>query len=263
MGTIPYRFHIAGWALVLSVCIGCGQQSNEEYSSFDEIEQPGTAPQETASTDQTQNAETVDDQKPVVAIAPKNIEEPETSPPVVAQKPDPSILGPTTTSPKPTETLADKKPTTPREVKILIPEKKFKTEGAEKALRVSYDDIDLLKVINMEPVTADAPKHMPSWLRDLDGKRIRIRGFMYPPFENTGIRIFHLARDNEICCFGKNPKIYDKFPVEMREGKSTYYILNRPFDVVGTFHISPEMIDDNLLYQLYYIDDAVVVEKLK
>ncbi len=150
----------------------------------------------------------------------------------------------------------------PREVKLLVPFKDFRKEGPEDAIRVSYDDIDLLKVLNMEPVTPEAPKLMPSWMKELDGKRIRIRGFMYPPHAETGLEHFVLARDNQICCFGRDPKIYDVFGVKLREGVTTDYIQSRPFDVVGVFHIVPDAIDGDLI-RLYEIDDAVVIEKIK
>ncbi len=147
----------------------------------------------------------------------------------------------------------------PGGIRLLIPEQSFVAEGPQGAQRISYDDLDLLKVLNMEPVPVDAERHFPDWLRNLDGQRIRVRGFMYPPFEETGIEMFLLARDNQICCFGRNPKIYDIMPVTMRDGQTTNYIQNRPFDVVGTFHIRPEQ-DGNELYQLYLIDDAVVID---
>jgi hypothetical protein len=147
----------------------------------------------------------------------------------------------------------------PREITLLVPHREFRVEGPEGAIRVSYDDIDLLKVLNMEPVPANCVDYFPDWLRNLDGQRIRIRGFMYPPFETTGIRGFVLARDNQICCFGRFPKRYDVIDVFMRRGVTTDYIQNRPFDVVGTFHIQPED-DDGELYQLYVIDDAIVIE---
>ena len=147
----------------------------------------------------------------------------------------------------------------PRIVTLLIPDKDFKTEGkgAEKALRVSFDDFDLLKVLNMEPVTEDAPSRMPKWLKDLDGKRIRVRGFMFPPFEEENIRAFTLARDNQICCFGRNPLVYDLVDVFMRKGESSDYIQNRPFDVVGVFHIGDSIIPG----ELYSMDDAVVIDR--
>jgi hypothetical protein len=151
--------------------------------------------------------------------------------------------------------------TGPRETKLLIPEKSFRTEGD--ALRVSYDDIDLLKVLNMEPVTKDAPDQMPRWLQDLDGQRIRIRGYMRPGELSEGLPSFVLARDTQACCFGPNTKAYDIIPVIMRDGVTTDYIHMTPFDLVGVFHISVEMdLDDPEKVEfLYYIDDAVLIEK--
>lgn len=145
----------------------------------------------------------------------------------------------------------------PRVVKLLIPNKKFKTEGPDKDLRVSFDDFDLLKVLNMDPVTEDAPSRMPKWLKQLDGKRIRLRGFMYPPFEATGIRGFTLARDNDICCFGRNPLVYDLVDVFMRKGETTDYIQGRPFDVIGIFRVGDSIIPG----LLYSMDDAIVVDR--
>jgi hypothetical protein len=147
-----------------------------------------------------------------------------------------------------------------RKVQLLVPDRTFKAEGPEGAWRVSYDDIDLLKVLNMDPVPNNAATMMPAWLKGLEGKRIRIRGFMYPPFQQTGIHAFALARDNQICCFGGNPKIYDLFDVLLRDGVTTSFLPNRPFDVVGLFHIRPE-VELGKLYRLYEIDDATVIVK--
>lgn len=147
----------------------------------------------------------------------------------------------------------------PKKPMLLVKERDF-TKGPDGTLRVSYDDIDLLKVLNMDPVTPDAVQMMPSWLRNLDGKRIRIRGFMYPTFIESGITEFVLARDNEICCFGRDPKIYDLIHVLLREGQSTKYIQNRPFDVVGTFRIEP-LIEGGKYFGLYRLEDAQVIDK--
>ena len=170
----------------------------------------------------------------------------------------PALANPAVQS-RPGEPAVDNQSAEPREIKLLVPEKSFRTEGPEGAVRVSYDDIDLLKVLNMEPVPVDAVDHFPKWLKDLDGKRLRIRGFMFPPFQETDIPAFVLARDNQICCFGRDPKRYDVIDVVMREGVTTNYIQNRPFDVVGVFHIAPES-SEGELYQLYVIDDAIVID---
>jgi len=151
-------------------------------------------------------------------------------------------------------------PAQPRQVKILVTERTFQAEGPQKSLRVTYDDIDLLKVLNMEPVTPNAAELMPQWLSRLNGRRILIRGFMYPTFKETGLQAFILARDNQICCFGRDPKIYDLVRIILRKGVTASYIQGRPFDVEGVFRIQPESEDDEL-YRLYSIDDAVVIDR--
>ncbi len=150
---------------------------------------------------------------------------------------------------------------TPLKVELLIPEKTFRTDATSKALRVSFDDLDLLKVLNMEPVRADAVDQMPLWLKELNGQRIKIRGFMYPTFETEGIERFVLARDNQICCFGRDPKVYDLVQVDMRAGKTTNYIpATRAFDVVGRLKI--EMVsEDEKPFGLYFLEDAEVIDR--
>jgi len=148
--------------------------------------------------------------------------------------------------------------TEPRRIELLIPELRLRKERGTDALRVTYDDIDLLKVLNMEPVPVDAVEFFPEWLKSLDGKPIRIRGFMYPTFEATGLTSFTLARDNGICCFVRQPKIYDIIGVTLAAGETTDYIEGRPFDVEGTFRIVPQA-DEMDLSRLYSIENAKVL----
>lgn len=169
----------------------------------------------------------------------------------------PSATATITASATPATTVAAK----PRIVEVLIPEKSFQRDASSKALRVSYDDLDLLKVLNLEPVTENAVELMPAWLKDLNGQRVRLRGFMYPTFEAEGIERFVLARDNQICCFGRDPKIYDLVQVDMRQGKTTDYIpATRAFDVIGRFKIEMAS-EDGKPYGLYYIEDAEIIDR--
>ena len=159
--------------------------------------------------------------------------------------------------------LLGRTPGTPiekREIKLLVPHQEFQREGPENALRITFDDIDLLKVLNMEPVPVDAVEYFPEWLKKLDGEKIILRGWMYPPLQQEGISRFMFVRDNGICCFGRLPKVYDKLGVTLREGETTAYIQNRPFDVVGTLRFKPDP-DGNELLWLYRIDDAHVIDK--
>jgi len=208
------------------VLVGCSESNSGEFKPFASIQSGHVENLSEQNEPDSQNAKPAESQpaelEPVLAIKPPRSEQ--------------------------------------REIKILIPEKKFRIEGPQKAIRVTYDDINLLKVINMEPVTLDAPEHMPDWLKGLNEKRIRIRGFMSPTFEQTGLKGFLMGRDNQACCFPGRAKIYDLFLVRMREGVTTDFIDNRPFDIVGIFSINA-LVEDGTLYQLYQIDDAVVIEK--
>lgn len=148
----------------------------------------------------------------------------------------------------------------PKEIKLLVPEKDFVRDPQHDALRVTFDDIDLLKTLNMEPVPLDALEYFPEWLKNLDGKRIILRGWMFPAGRDDGISTFMFVRDSGLCCFGSNPKIYDKLAVTMREGVTTKYIEGRPFDVVATLRIDPEILDDEWWW-LFHLDDALVIDK--
>ena len=206
-------------------------------------------------------SEVIDETLPVSAMAPLNVVDGanvgsllKMSPTDVASKSEGTATP--STPPANSTTAAE-----PRKVEILIPEKTFRPDGASKALRVSYDDLDLLKVMNMEPVTVDAVEQMPGWLKGLSGQKIRIRGFMYPTFETEGIERFVLARDNQICCFGRDPKVYDLVQVDLRSGKTTNYIpATRAFDVIGRLKI--EMVSEgDKPFGLYFLEDAEVIDR--
>jgi len=75
-------------------------------------------------------------------------------------------------------------------------------------------------------------------IEDLDGQRVRIRGYILPSFQQRGITQFILVRDNMECCFGPGAALYDCVVVEMAKGKSTSFTV-RPIAVEGTFAIRP------------------------
>ncbi|QDT32711.1 hypothetical protein [Thalassoglobus polymorphus] len=158
----------------------------------------------------------------------------------------------------------------PREIKLLVKEREFTKESKHDAWRVTFDDIDLLKTLNMEPVPLNAEDYLPDWLTALQGQKIILRGWMFPPDESEGIRRFMFVRDNQICCFGRKAKVYDKLWVKLQDGETSKYIQGRPFDLVGTFKIEswPEDERDEktgefveTLGLLYHIDDATIIQK--
>ncbi len=164
----------------------------------------------------------------------------------------------------------DSTPAEPREIKLLVKEREFSKESKHDAWRVTFDDIDLLKTLNMEPVPLNAEDYLPDWLTALQGQKIILRGWMFPPDESEGIRRFMFVRDNQICCFGRKAKVYDKLWVKLQDGETSKYIQGRPFDLVGTFKIEswPEDERDEktgefveTLGLLYHIDDATIIQK--
>lgn len=238
---------------------GCSDPSIREYRTYDQIHREEERPPSESGLATDADAEPVVADRsgefvvPASALAPVNVVD-GASVSAVLSVSDRAPAGP------PADALDPQNAGANRVVQILISEKEFRTEGAGGTLRVSYDDLDLLKVLNMEPVTPNAVELMPSWLKELDGKKIRVRGFMYPTFEPTGIEKFVLARDNQICCFGRDPKVYDLIAIEMKPGKTTNYIPNRPFDVAGTFRI--EMLEEGgKPLGLYWISDAEIFQK--
>lgn len=242
--------------LALAACFACGlagctQEKSGDSTAFNDL--PQTPPQASEKAPTEAHAAS-DNSAPLVAPLPADTAE---DAPLVAVKP---ILASSSADLK--NVLKSGAAAKAREIKLLVPEKSFgkaKYEG-ENLIRISYDDFDLLKVLNMEPVPANADKFFPEWLKHLDGKRVRLRGFMYPQSMQEGIAGFAFVRDNQICCFGRSPKVYDIVDVFLKDGVTTHYIPNRPFDVVGTFRIEPEP-DGNEMWRLYTIEDAVVVER--
>ena len=126
------------------------------------------------------------------------------------------------------------------------------TVGPENAVCLSYDDLALQPKSSLSDLNTQK-------LQPLSGQRVRIRGFMRPSFEETDLTRFWLARDNQFCCFGPNPKLCDIIRVTLRDGSTTDYIEGRPFDVVGVLHIDPRLDDE--IPELLTLNDAIVVSR--
>ena len=182
---------------------------------------------------------------------------PEIDPPVTAvAKDDGSEGNPSKDEEDPQQSGKD--PGSARQIKLLIPEKSFRSIRGSDAIRLSYDDIDLEKILNIVTTPTNVADHFPDWLKQLDGKKIRMRGFMYPAMKAEGLTGFVFTRDTGACCFGPNPYIFLRARVKMTKGETTDYIHMRPFDVEGVFRIEP-IADEGELLQLYRIEDARIL----
>lgn len=98
---------------------------------------------------------------------------------------------------------------------------------------ITFDDIKL----DMEkgaPFTRDL---LPERVTALDGTRIRVRGYVLPSFQQTGLTQFVLVRDNQECCFGPGAALHDCIVVRMLPGRTADFSI-RPVAVAGTFRLA-------------------------
>ena len=149
----------------------------------------------------------------------------------------------------------------PQTVQVLVPKKTFAVDQETGALKLTFADLNLLTVLNMDPVTEDAVSWMPEWMTSLEGKRVRIRGFMWPTFEEKGVEAFHLVWSAQETNFGAPIQVYNILQVTMKTGTTTDWVpLSRSFDVVGRFKIDLQS-ENGQIYQLFAIEDASVITR--
>ena len=94
-------------------------------------------------------------------------------------------------------------------------------------------------------------------IEKLFGRRIRIRGYMFPTLKKRGLTQFVLVRDNLECCFGPGAALYDCILVHMQDGKSAEYSI-RPVAVEGTFRFEEFVDYDGTIRAIYHLDGEAV-----
>lgn len=100
---------------------------------------------------------------------------------------------------------------------------------------------------------------VPEKVKELDGKRIEIQGFMLPiDFEDSVVTSFMLLNNQMGCCFGVLPRVNDFVYAELPEGKTTKFMIDTPLTVTGTLEIT----DRNLVGGIYSLTTEKV-EKVK
>ena len=95
-------------------------------------------------------------------------------------------------------------------------------------------------------------------INKLEGKRILIRGYILPSFQQKGISKFVLVRDNMECCFGPGAALFDCIVVDMLPGETTNFSV-RPVAVKGKFSIK-ELVLGGRHLAIYHLDGEKVDE---
>ena len=86
-------------------------------------------------------------------------------------------------------------------------------------------------------------KVIPDHLRQLDGQRVFIKGYMRPQEFKSNLAAFLLVRDNQQCCFGplSNVKYFDQVGVELVPPLKADYS-SSVYRVGGRLKINPEFV---------------------
>ena len=88
---------------------------------------------------------------------------------------------------------------------------------------------------------------------DLNGKKIFLKGYIYPTGKTNGLSSFILVKDSEECCFGGEPKIWDMIRIVMQDGQTIDYRQGLT-SVAGTFRVQGTGKDNTELTAVYQID---------
>ena len=118
---------------------------------------------------------------------------------------------------------------------------------------ISFDDLKL-DLKKGDPFSRDL---LPTRVTALETTRIRIRGYILPSFQQTGLTQFVLVRDNMECCFGPGALLHDCVVVRMIPGKTAAFSI-RPVAVTGTFHVQELRGPDGRHLAIYTLDGEAV-----
>jgi hypothetical protein len=123
----------------------------------------------------------------------------------------------------------------------------YVTEVPEGAMRISFADLQPSKRAPELPVPPEA--------LDLDGKRIFVKGYVYPDGQQYNIRRFILVPDMGTCCFGGQPKLTDMIEVTLRDPHRTVYSRTKR-KLAGVLRVDSNLKPVSGLNGVYYQLDA-------
>ncbi len=118
---------------------------------------------------------------------------------------------------------------------------------------VTFDDVKL----ELKKGDPFVPSLLTEKVKGFNGKAIRIRGYILPSFQQTGIKQFVLVRDNMECCFGPGALLHDCILVEMAAPATATFTV-RPVSVQGTFSIREVKGPDGKYLAIYHLDGKEV-----
>jgi hypothetical protein len=91
----------------------------------------------------------------------------------------------------------------------------------------------------LQPDETQPGQVIPPTALGLEGKKVFIKGYVYPGNRTDGIQEFLLVRDQGDCCFGGNPKITERILVKLDDPLRLTYA-PRLHRLGGVFHVEAQ-----------------------
>ncbi len=112
---------------------------------------------------------------------------------------------------------------------------------------ITFDDLEL----KMQLDSKFSPDLLTQRVRELDGERVSIKGFIYAAgvFQQTGIQRFPLVKNTQ-CKFGPGGLAYCVILVSLKEGVTTNFTL-QPVTVEGILKVEPYEGPDGITWSVY------------
>lgn len=108
-----------------------------------------------------------------------------------------------------------------------------------------YERVSFYQDISKKGFTEEmGSMKVPAEVQELQGKKIFMKGYIYPTEKMKGLTKFLLLKDNQQCCFGGKPALEDRMIVEL-EGMTFDHTYNK-VSVAGVFEINPNYEGDQL-----------------
>lgn len=122
------------------------------------------------------------------------------------------------------------------------------TPNDGRPILITFDDLQL----EMKEDSAFDPALLTPRIRQLDGRRVRIRGFIFPAiFQQTGITRFPLVKNTQ-CKFGPGGLAHHVILVDLQPGLSTSFTM-RPIAVEGRLTVRPLEGPDGKAWTVYHL----------
>jgi hypothetical protein len=125
----------------------------------------------------------------------------------------------------------------------------YATEVPAGYRRLTFDELQPLETTPAE--SSQTELTLPAAVRELDGQRVFIKGYVLPGRQTHGIKQFLLVWSNGDCCFGGNPPLTHTIEVTLDDRLALNYS-PRLTKVAGMFRVNPGATADGLavLYRL-------------